>query len=257
MDPIQRIVLHSKDFTKAEKKISEYILENMNIVTSYPLMEIAKKGKFSKSALLRFCQKCDYSGFAEFKYDVSRYIQSGSFDSLDDSQNTKHILEMYTSRIKNLSKSLTDKKLIDLALLIKNAHKIKIYGVHETGLSATYLQYRLLSLGIDSESCTLTNTMNEKALLSNVDDLNIFLSLSARTDIIVEAIQSAIQSKSKTVLLTENDRFKQKDQLTLFLSVDAFDYSSSKSLFLDSQAVFFVCIDLIINALAKTLKDNK
>ncbi len=254
MDPIQRIVLHSKEFTKTEKKISEFILNNMNIVASYPLIEVAEKGKISKSALLRFCQKCDYSGFAEFKYDVSRYIQSGNFDNLDDSQNTKYILNMYASRIEALSKNLSDKKLLDLALLIKNTHKIKIYGVHETGLSATYFQYRLLSLGIDSESCTLTNTMNEKALLSCPDDLNIFISLSARTDIIVEAISTAIHSKSKTVLITENDRFNQKDKLTLFLNINTFDYSSSKNLFLDSQAILFICIDLIINALAKNLK---
>lgn len=163
---------------------------------------------------------------------------------------------MYASRIEKLSENLTDKKLSDLALLIKNTHKIKIYGVHETGLSATYFQYRLLSLGIDSESCTFTNTMNEKAMLSSPDDLNIFISLSARTDIIVEAIKSAIQSKSKTVLITENDRFNQKDKLDLYLNIDTFDYSSSKNLFLDSQAILFVCIDLIINALAKNLKNK-
>ena len=76
MTPIQHIQLHKDEFTKSELIIMDYILSNLHDISSYPISTIAEKCKVSKSALLRFCQKCGFQGYSEFKYEVSRYLQS-------------------------------------------------------------------------------------------------------------------------------------------------------------------------------------
>ncbi|MEG0314554.1 MAG: MurR/RpiR family transcriptional regulator [Erysipelotrichaceae bacterium] len=250
MNPIELIELHHNEFTKSELIIKNYVLNNLRVITCYPILEVAAKAKVSKSALLRFCQKCGYSGYSEFKYEISRFLISGENHSLETSSTTASILKHYTTRIDSIPTSITEDLLVFLSSAIKTARKIKIFGVHETGLSAQFLGYRLLALGIDAETCCIPSSMSEKSSLSTNDDLNIFLSLSGNTPIILESIQNSIDNKATTVLISENNHNTRiSDQVTLM----CLPTCDSNSMFVDSQAIIFIAIELLINKLAKQL----
>ena len=76
MTPLQHIQLHANEFTKSEILIMNYVMDHLDVISSYPISTVAEKCKVSKSALLRFCQKCGFRGYSEFKYEISRYLQS-------------------------------------------------------------------------------------------------------------------------------------------------------------------------------------
>ena len=90
MNPLQLIQLHEKEFTKSEMKIMEYVTTHLDAISSYPILTVAEKCKVSKSALLRFCQKCGYRGYSGFKYEISRYLQSAVM--IDENSDAKQIL---------------------------------------------------------------------------------------------------------------------------------------------------------------------
>lgn len=253
MTPIEHIQLHKDEFTKSELIIMDYVLSNLDDISSYPIATIADKCKVSKSALLRFCQKCGFSGYSEFKYDVSRYLQSIVQLSEDDITKTQTVIDLYTEQINQLPKKLDSKSLDSFSQLLINAKKIKIFGVHETALSAQYFCFRLASLGIDSEAVISPGIFDEKATMSDHKDLNIFLSLSAETNAIVEAIKCSSMSCCKTVLITQNDhhRFKNKTVLNFILPSFQLD---KKYIFVDSQALVFITIDLFIRNMASHLR---
>lgn len=253
MNPLERIRLHEKEFTKQDRIIMEYIIENLDVVASFPLLIVAEKANVSKSALLRFTQRCGYEGFSEFKYEVARYILSGQNDDTSSSDSTSALIAIYTATIAELETINSESQMKELASLIQSASKIKIYGVHETGLAAQYLSYRLLALGIDSEAIVSPNVMNEKAGFSVNSDLNIYLSLSATTECIVESAQGSLANKAKTVLISQNDRAKFRNELDAMILIPMIEKNKNQ-LFVDAQAIVFIIIDILINTLARTLK---
>ena len=246
MTPIQHIQLHESEFTKSEHIIKEYVLNNLAEISSYPILTIAEKMNVSKSALMRFCKKCGFTGYAEFKYEVSRYLQSIVDFSENDSNKTERILTIYTSTIHELPNSISTTQLKKLTQFINTSRKIKIFGVHETSLAASYFSYRLATLGIDSEVVSSNANMVEKAELTRKDDLNIFISLSAETTLIKDALNS---SNCNLVLITQNNHHKFKNKVDLDFILPTF-HTTKKNIFLDSQALLFIAIDLIINNIA-------
>lgn len=255
MTPLQHIELHKSEFTKSELVIMDYVMHHLDVVSSYPIATVAEKCKVSKSALLRFCQKCGYQGYSEFKYEISRYLHSviQVDENNTDTNMTHKLLTLYVEQMQALETYISTSRMDKLSTAIKKARKIKIYGIHETGLSASYFCYRLCTLGIDAQPVTHASNMSELATLSTKDDLNIFLSLSAKTSVICDSLHYAITNGSTNVLFTQNDHHKFRNKIYEFFILPTFDYEE-KQIFLDSQALLFVTIDLFINNLAANLR---
>lgn len=255
MNPMDVILLHENEFTQSEIKIKELILTNPDIIACFPLVTAAYKMGVSKSALLRFCKKCGYDGFSEFKYELSRYIHSGNIekDKLNN-DSSNEIIKLFIEKLKIINESNLDNSIETLANEILKANKIKIYGVHETGLSARHLQYRLTTIGIDSESVTDNSLIAEKALFSTKKDLNIYFSLSALTTIINESIENSLKNNCKIALITQNSKSKFSKLLSNIIVLPSFSLTKD-SFFIDSQALNFVFIELLINKLSKVLKE--
>ncbi len=252
MSPIETILLHEKEFTKSEHKIKESIINNPDIIACFPLVTAAYKMNVSKSALLRFCQKCGYDGFSEFKYEVSRYLHSGNMYKNNEVNSSEEIIQLFINQLTILKENNLDTKLESICSEILNARKVKIYGIHETGLAAKHLQYRLTTLGVDSESVTDNSLIVEKAQFSNSEDLNIYFSLSATTSLITESIDNALIKNSKVVLITQNSKSKFSKIIDNIIVLPTFTLSKN-NLFIDSQSLNFILIELIVNKLSKLL----
>ena len=91
--------------------------------------------------------------------------------------------------------------------------------------------------------------------MSTDKDLNVFLSLSAETTVIKDSIHYAKESQSHTVLITQNDHYRNKNKIDLAFILPAFQLDK-KNIFVDSQALVFLTIDLIINNLASHLREQ-
>lgn len=253
MNPLQHMQLHESEFTKSEMLIKDYVITHLDIISSYPIQTVSERCKTSKSALFRFCQKCGYRGYTEFKYEISRYVQSIiQVDNNSNNDTTATLISLYVEQIQALNKMVTTKSMDSISNLIKKARKIKIYGIHETGLSCEYFSYRLCTLGVDSEAIIHPSVIAEKAMMSTKEDLNIYISLSAETTIIIDSLQYSLQNNCKSILITQNDHNRYQNKLDEVLILPTFKYEE-KNVFLDSQALVFITIDLLINNLAKHL----
>ena len=252
MNPLELIALHEPQFTKSDTKIKDYVLNNLDIISSYPITTVANKTGVSKSALLRFCQKLGYNGYSEFKYEVTKHLLSGTFYDPSGTKANQDIVTYYINCIQKLPDYISEDTYFLLCRLIKNASKIKVFGLHESGLSAQYLTYRLATLGIDSEPLVYSGSFSEKASFARETDLNIFISVSGITESILDASRTSFERGAKTVLITQNSKALLADQYDCFISIPSMDYAKNQ-LFLDSQAIFFITIDLIISKLSKQL----
>lgn len=252
MTPIELMQLHKPTFTKSDEKIYRYILDNLDFVSAYPIIDVAAKAGVSKSALLRFCQKLGYTGYSEFKYELSKHLLSGTFKDPKSIRYNTDLIGLYISCIEKIPKYISDEKFTQLCILIKEARKIKIYGVHESGLSAEYLSFRLASLGVDSEPVTFPGIFAEKARFAAMGDLNLFSSVSGTTGCIAEAAAVSFSGKAATAIITQNSKAMYYSSYDSFIFIPSLN-TDTNQLFLDSQAVFCITIDLLINKLARLL----
>lgn len=255
MGPLENMRLHEKQFTKSDKIILDYMENNLDVIASNSILGVAEMAKVSKSALLRFCKKCGYEGYSELKYDISRYLLSGKGYENKGEKTVPGLLELYADKINSLKDIISETQLDQLTAYIINANKIKAFGYHETGLSASYLEYRMMALGLDCQAVTMPNTISEKASFSSTKDINIFYSISGLTQSIVDAVQASLDKKAKTVVITSNVYIPNKDKIDVLLIFPPVE--NLNEIFIDSQAILFVITEVIINHLAKKLKDNE
>lgn len=252
MSPIERIELYKDEFTNSDQKIYTYLKQYLSDVASYSIIEIAEKAGVSKSALLRFCKKIGYEGFAEFKYDVSKFLLSGGGNDDNTDSSVSSILSLYSRQITSLSESFTASSFNLLTDLILNSDRIRIFGIHESGLSATYMSYRLSALGIDSEAISNAASFHSKISCAKRNDLNIFFSVSGANQHTSEAFHDAFSTQASNVLITSNAHTKGAKKFTDVLILPSIS-TIHPNLFLDSHSIVIISIDIIINELAKIL----
>ncbi|MEG0661145.1 MAG: MurR/RpiR family transcriptional regulator [Anaerorhabdus sp.] len=248
MDPLSRIAIHHKEFTETENKIARAITIEPRDVVKDNITSVANKMKVSKSALLRFCQKIGYEGFSEFKYELTRFMNADE----NNDEKSNDLVEWIKNTLDDMNSKILLSSVQDVAEAIVSAKKIRIFGINETGLAAKQLYYRLLSLGIDSAAITELETMHFYSNLNFTNDLYIFFSLSATTEVIVDAMIKSSEKKKKTVLITQNTKFKYRDKISHTIVLPTIN-TEGKTRFVDSQMLNFVCIELLINNISKLL----
>lgn len=251
MNPVEYIKLHEPEFTPSDRKVEQFILESLDVVASFSITEVAQRIGVSKSALLRFCKKVGYAGYAEFRYSVAQYLLSGS-DSPDQGKTGSRLIDGYVGCLERIPSALSEEKVDAFARDILRSRSIRAFGVHESGLAAKYLTYRLAALEIDSEEVTSTAAFETKAHFAKQGDLYVFFSVSGISPDITSSIEAAHANGATCALFTINQRAPQASLVDHFMLLPSFDINRT-TLFLDSQAVCFVAIDLVINRLARCI----
>ncbi len=229
------------------------MLNHLDLVASYTIIDVAEFADVSKSALLRFCKKLGYSGYSEFKFEVSRFLLSGPDAPQESSQDVDEFARPYVACIEKIPAYLTASHVDSFSESLSRAATIRIFGVHESGLAAQYFTYRLAALGIDSEAVCQTSGFETKASFSRPGDMSIFISISGITGNIVSALDASTGNGATTALLTMNDKADAGARATYYLVLPSFEIDKTVS-FIDSQGVMLIAIDYLISRLAHQLR---
>lgn len=251
MNPIERINLNIKNFTKSESEIADHIIKNPFFVVQMPIVELAKKISTSKSALIRFSQKIGYNGFSEFKFDLSRYLVSSNQD--EPNNKILSIVSDYAEYINRIGTMISIKDLSYIANSILKSKKIKIFGINRTSFSALQLKYRLAKIGFDSEALSDIYLMNDCASMLNEHDLCIIFSITGSKNIYLDKINILKENKCKIILISmePNNPLKNYCDATILLPYIS---KLSNIKLLDNQAIFFVFIEILLSELADLSK---
>ena len=75
MNPIERISVYYDQFSTAERKTCNLIIEDPQTVIDNPIAEAAKIYDVSTSSLLRVAKRMEYKGYSEFRYALKDWIK--------------------------------------------------------------------------------------------------------------------------------------------------------------------------------------
>lgn len=256
MNPYELINAHADEFTKSDEIIREAILNKPEIIIKYNIMEIADMVNVSKSAILRFCKKLGYSGFSDFKYDMSRFVHSGGNTPHEHDSTIDEVLTILEHSIHNIRQSISPETLHQLAIDICEARNIRLFGIMSSGVAATQLMYRLFNLGIASQVVSDYFILKEVNNCASKEDLHIWFSASGNS-IDMKHVDIA-STNAKSVLVTQNHRSHFDEIMDLVFTLPSFD-KNSLDFYLEPQYLNMAFIEILMCEVSKVLaeKDQK
>lgn len=241
---------NKETLTKNELLIYECLEKNPQLILKGTIDELAKETRTSKAAIIRFSKKMGYSGYAEMKFDLSRYIISGERDTNNDEElNTiKSITSLYSGFIKQMNDYIDLKDVQKIACEMARAHRIKIIGQNRTGFSALQLRYRMSKIGYDAEAITDLVLLRQIEDYISSDDFIILFTTRASNKLYYDFCKTAIKNNINVAIIscTQTSLMKYTQYPILLPSIE----NVSNSSFLDNQTINFVFIEILLAELA-------
>ena len=254
MNPLERIQSYYADLTKTDLEIADYILKNPVDAARSSIDHLAKSAHVSKSAAVRFSNRIGYSGYAEFKYDLARYLtsQNSSTDpSISDP--VQAITANYSRYILQIAECVTRDDLIRIAEFIKNARLVKIFGQNRTFNSAMQLRTRLAKIGIDAEAVQDESLTGDLSSILSKNDCAIIFTIQDNTGLYRVLSKRLSENHCPIICFTMSQALSFRNKCDELIVLPRISRDSAIS-FLDDQAIYFVFIELLMDALASVLQ---
>lgn len=200
------------DFTKSEKKVAKYILENRGAVIYFTIIEFSEKVEVGEATIIRFCRKLRFKGFHDFKMALAQELSLNNQKNkiLDEELLSTDSPNILARKISNGCQSAVEEtlKLMDYKVLdevvkeIDKAKRIYFFGVAFSGIAAIEGKYKFMLLGYKVESYTDNHFMAMVAATLGKDDLVIGISNSGCALETIKGLKIAKSQGAKTVAIT-------------------------------------------------------
>lgn len=258
INPLERIQASYDTFTKTDLEIADFIINNPRDAARMTPDAIAHETKVSKSAFIRFAKKIGYSGYSEFRFDLSRLLigdtkharkENNEENSLDT------ITDLYAQYIKNIASHITVTELNQAADLILNAQRIKVVGKNRTFNSALQFRQRMSKLGLDSEAMYDSVLYSDAVGILGPKDLYIIFTTNNNTQY-DKVVADLYIRKCPILVFTMRDDLPFKKKCAQIITLPRISSNSTVS-FLDDQAIYFVFIEVLLNVIASKLSDKE
>lgn len=227
-------------FSRNEKRIADFILNNPDIVKSTSSEALAQQINVSQSAIIKFSQKLGASKFSEFKLAISEELirkESDNTVNLHDDITDKDDLSVIAEKLflekqQALKESLSlnpSSKIAEVISYLLEAKRIQLMGIGNSALVAKDLFYKLSKIGLTA--FTEIDTHAQLAISQSLtkQDLLFIISFSGTHREILLAAENA-KSKGVPIIaltaLTPNPLHALTDQL-LFSVADESEFRSS------------------------------
>jgi DNA-binding MurR/RpiR family transcriptional regulator len=249
---------------KTEKKVADYILQNIDNIFRYPLAELASLSGTSQGAWVRFCKSIGFDGMKDLK--KSLFVELN--ETIAETENSAPQLQFtdikehstYISMAENVCFSSIQAieatlKLFDEVMLsaivdkIIKARAIRIFGLGASGLVADDLYYKLLRIGYNVSYCHDSHISLTYASTITDKDVAILISYTGETKEILEALGIAKKNGATTLAITKYGKS------SLAHSVDYVLYTSSPEIYkrsgaMSSRIAQLIIADILFTAIA-------
>ena len=176
------IEAHLQEFSPVERKIADYFLGGGETPPEETGKALAKRLGVSEAAMTRFAQKCGFRGLRELFYAHNQTENHGGSDFVQP------VLASYQELLNKTYAIIDMRQIRRITALLLHKKRVYIYGKGSSGMVAQEMKFRFMRIGLICEAIT-------------DDDM---IRMTARSKIIIEALQTAKSQGAATVLLTAN-----------------------------------------------------
>ncbi len=206
---ILKIQTEYNQFTKTEKKVADYILENAESVLYMSITDLADACNVGDTSVYRFCRTMQLSGYQEFKMqlslalaghestqDVSEAHEDERADLLDLTANIdmKAIQETHRMLDRETVERVTD--------MVEQANRIYCFGVGDSRMVAEEIRNKFMRLTGKAYYIDDPHIQAMCASLLKGGDLVFIVSYSGAAKDNVHVAKIAKEAGAKVVLIT-------------------------------------------------------
>lgn len=258
---------YQESFTKNEKKISNFLLENTDAIKVLNTYDLAIKCDVSQASVVRFAKKLGFKGFPEFKIALAGDLAMRNnekeiniiYDEIqfDDSTETlaKKVVYENIKSVEDTYKILNFEEIEKAAKTIDKANRIFILGAGFSGIIARDFQYKLWELGKNVIFETDQHIQLTNASTAGEGDVVFVISYSGQTLDIYQSILEFKDRGVKVITLTKFATNPIKDIGDISLSTIV-EKSNLRSTSLSSRMAQLTVIDILYIKLIQMDRDT-
>lgn len=203
-------------FTKAERKVADYVLQNPRKVLFMSITDLADACCVGDTSVFRFCKTLHLQGYQEFKMQLSLSIGGGGDEDEDseieaagrisqaDTLDTlaKKVLQTNLSALNETYDLLNLNDLSSAVDYLISANQIYFFGVGASLVTAMDAMNKFLRI-TPNVNCVVDSHMQSMAAsLLSPQDVAVVISYSGSTKDTIQVAQAAKKSGAKTIAIT-------------------------------------------------------
>ncbi len=147
-----------------------------------------------------FSKKCGFKGYREF---IFLYEQNFVEKPSNVTTNyTKKVLDTYQELLNKSYALLDEEQMVRITKLFNQKKRVYVYGRGSSALAAQEIKLRFMRIGVNIESIVDSHIMKMNFVLLNSDCLVIGISVSGKTDEVLDSLKAAKSRNATTVLIT-------------------------------------------------------
>ncbi|MFI2810324.1 MULTISPECIES: SIS domain-containing protein [Microbulbifer] len=212
MGSIAKIRTMRESMSNHERRIADFLLENVEEVRSHSSKSLAESVGVSQSSVVKFSQKLGYKGYSDLKLSLTESLARTSLlpkvihgdISTDDDLSTV-AQKLIARKTVALNESLTvnsEEHLQQAVELLHSADRILLAGVGASSLVARDLAFKLMKLGkaVLAESDSHVQVANAATL--GKGDLVFAISESGQTQDVLQVAENGLNCGADVISLT-------------------------------------------------------
>lgn len=225
-DLISKIREGYEQYTKAERKVAQFVLEQPKQVLFMSISDLADACEVGDTSVFRFCRSLKLQGYQEFKMKLSLCLGSEGHSDNEEAHDAislkepfgilaKKILQNNVS-VLNETHALIREETFDHAMdYLDAAQRIHFFGVGTSALSAMVAMNKFLRITPHVYSTMDSHMQAMTAAMLSENDLAVVISYSGATKDTIHVAKLAKNAGAKVVSIT---RFA-KSPLTTYSDV--------------------------------------
>ncbi|MGM0209010.1 hypothetical protein IGI96_003534 [Enterococcus sp. DIV0421] len=130
---ILKIQTQYNQFTKAEKKIADYVLSYKENIIYMSITELANVCAVGETSVYRFCRTMEFGGYQEFKMELSLYLASNRTENIEKENQEfrieKERMKRQIDAVEETYQLLDMRSIIRVVEMMEEANSIFFFGV--------------------------------------------------------------------------------------------------------------------------------
>lgn len=244
-------------FSKGQKLIGRYILENYDKAAFMTAAKLGQTVKISESTVVRFAAELGYDGYPAMQKALQEMIRSKltsvqrievSNDRLGDQDVLAKVVQADIEKLRMTLEEMSHEEFSKAVDAIVNARRIYILGVRSSAALSDFLTFyfNLIFDNIRQVKTTLASEMFEQMLRVGPEDVVIGISFPRYSTRTVRAMEFARDQGATVVALTDSELSPLCENSNLRLLA-----KSDMASFVDSLVAPLAIINALIVAVAR------
>ena len=257
---ILNIKIHYDSFSKAEKKIADFLMENPAQILPLYITELAEKTGTSEATAVRFARRLGFDGYQQLKIAIAQ--DSGARpinENITKNDKASDIFpkvcdDIYCS-LEKTKRALDGEALEKCCNAILRADSIVVCGLGNSASVATDASHKMFRLGLNAHAYTDNHMQAIAAAHMGKNSVLIGISHSGASKDIIQAMDLARRNGATTVAITNAGK-SPIDKVSDIILHTVSDETNYRILGLSSRIAQLAIIDTIYSYLVCRLEDS-